>query len=239
MPTHTGTASTPLQFSGQYTDAETGLVYLRARYYDPATAQFLTIDPLVSVTGTPYAYVVGNPLNYTDPSGKDCGFWCWAGITVAVVAVSVATAGLADAAIAAGGAGAVSADAAAEGSLQLDVLDGAAADAEADGTAEDAAEEGSPGGAELGRPDGVPDSYVSEPARGDGTVWREPGSSGDPNTVRIMRPGSDSRYPNGYRVYKNSSNQPLDINGRPGPRSTTHIPVEADGSCAAPKGWPN
>jgi RHS repeat-associated protein len=26
-------------------DAESGLQYLRARYYDPATAQFLTRDP--------------------------------------------------------------------------------------------------------------------------------------------------------------------------------------------------
>jgi RHS repeat-associated protein len=69
LATHTGTAATPLQYTGQYTDAGTGLVYLRARYYDPATAQFLTVDPLVSTTHTPYAYVGDNPLNSTDPSG--------------------------------------------------------------------------------------------------------------------------------------------------------------------------
>jgi RHS repeat-associated protein len=69
LATHTGTATTPLQYAGQYTDAETGLVYLRARYYDPATAQFLTVDPLVNSTHTPYAYVGDNPLNSADPSG--------------------------------------------------------------------------------------------------------------------------------------------------------------------------
>lgn len=74
--THTGTAATPLQFSGQYNDTETGLIYLRARYYDPTTAQFLTIDPLLSQTSTPYAYVTGNPLNRTDPSGL-CWVWDW------------------------------------------------------------------------------------------------------------------------------------------------------------------
>lgn len=63
QPTHSGTATTNLQFSGQYTDPETSLNYLRARYYDPTTTQFLTIDPQLAQTGTPYAYVTGNPLN--------------------------------------------------------------------------------------------------------------------------------------------------------------------------------
>lgn len=67
--THTGTAATALQYTGQYHDTETGLTYLRARYYDPTTAQFLTIDPLLAATGTPYAYVDGSPGNYTDPGG--------------------------------------------------------------------------------------------------------------------------------------------------------------------------
>ncbi|MEW6155760.1 MAG: RHS repeat-associated core domain-containing protein [Actinomycetota bacterium] len=65
----TGTATTPLRFAGEYTDAETGFVYLQARYYDPATGQFLTRDPLVAMTGEPYLYAGGNPLNYTDPLG--------------------------------------------------------------------------------------------------------------------------------------------------------------------------
>jgi len=70
--TRTGSATTPFGYAGQYTDAETGLQYLRARYYDPTTNQFLTRDPLVATTGQPYAYAAADPLNLADPSGL-CG----------------------------------------------------------------------------------------------------------------------------------------------------------------------
>ncbi|WP_392668348.1 RHS repeat-associated core domain-containing protein [Streptomyces sp. LN785] len=66
---HTGSAATALQYTGQYTDAETGLIYLRARYYDPATALFLTVDPEIDNTLEAYAYVDDNPLNLIDPTG--------------------------------------------------------------------------------------------------------------------------------------------------------------------------
>jgi RHS repeat-associated protein len=65
-----GNVSQPFGFAGQYTDAETGFQYLRARYYDPATAQFLTKDPLVAQSGQPYAYANNSPHNFTDPSGQ-------------------------------------------------------------------------------------------------------------------------------------------------------------------------
>ncbi|MFD3498976.1 RHS repeat-associated core domain-containing protein [Streptomyces sp. NPDC058678] len=80
---HTGTAATPLQYTGQYTDTETGLVYLRARYYDPATAQFLTVDPAIESTLEAYTYVVGNPLNLIDPTGL-----CWSGFGAVCKAAS-------------------------------------------------------------------------------------------------------------------------------------------------------
>ena len=67
----TGTASTPLGFGGQYTDPETGLQYLRARWYDPGTGQFLTRDPLEAITRSPYGYVGENPLNAIDPNGLE------------------------------------------------------------------------------------------------------------------------------------------------------------------------
>lgn len=65
----TGSIPNPFGFAGQYTDAESGLQYLRARYYDPSTGQFLTRDPIEALTRSPYAYVNGNPLNFVDPSG--------------------------------------------------------------------------------------------------------------------------------------------------------------------------
>lgn len=70
---HTGTSDSQIGYTGNWTDPATDLVYLRARDYDPTTAQFLTIDPLVDQTHQPYAYVANNPLNATDPSGLCVG----------------------------------------------------------------------------------------------------------------------------------------------------------------------
>jgi len=38
------------------------------RYYDPATEQFLSVDPLASITEDPYGFVAQDPVNLTDPS---------------------------------------------------------------------------------------------------------------------------------------------------------------------------
>jgi RHS repeat-associated protein len=58
---------------GQTEDDTTGLTYLNARYYDPATAQFLSPDPILNTeaptTHNPYTYSYANPTTYTDPSG--------------------------------------------------------------------------------------------------------------------------------------------------------------------------
>jgi len=66
---NTGTLTNPMRFAGQYQDSESGLYYLRARYYDSATGQFLSFDPAAFATRQPYAYVANNPLNDSDPSG--------------------------------------------------------------------------------------------------------------------------------------------------------------------------
>ena len=55
-------------FAGEYAD-ENGFVYLRARWYDPLSGQFLSVDPLVDVTWDPYGYASGNPVQLTDPLG--------------------------------------------------------------------------------------------------------------------------------------------------------------------------
>jgi RHS repeat-associated protein len=39
------------------------------RYYDSTTGQFLSVDPLADVTGTPYAYTGGDPVNRSDALG--------------------------------------------------------------------------------------------------------------------------------------------------------------------------
>jgi RHS repeat-associated protein len=67
----TGSSTTPLGYDGQYTSTDTGLIYLRNRVYDPSTAQFLTVDPVVSLTRAPYTYALDNPVNYADSSGLE------------------------------------------------------------------------------------------------------------------------------------------------------------------------
>jgi RHS repeat-associated protein len=68
----TGSGATPFGLAGQYTDSESGLQYLRARFYDPGTGLFLSRDPIVDLTREPYAYAQGNPLMFIDPSGRGC-----------------------------------------------------------------------------------------------------------------------------------------------------------------------
>jgi RHS repeat-associated protein len=68
---HTGSATTPLGFAGQYTTSQSGLQYLRARFYDPATAQFLTNDPILDQTRQPYAYARDDPSGNVDRSGLE------------------------------------------------------------------------------------------------------------------------------------------------------------------------
>jgi RHS repeat-associated protein len=59
-----------LRFPGQYFDAETGLMYNRARYYDPSTGRFPQPDPSGLYGGIGlYVYGMNNPLTYTDPTG--------------------------------------------------------------------------------------------------------------------------------------------------------------------------
>ncbi len=58
-------------YTGQYQDQESGLVYLRARYYHPQSQQFISRDPLEASTGQPYVYAYGNPVNVVDPTGLE------------------------------------------------------------------------------------------------------------------------------------------------------------------------
>jgi hypothetical protein len=44
---------------------------MRARWYDPATGQFMSMDPLEAVTQQPYSYAGDDPINGTDPTGLD------------------------------------------------------------------------------------------------------------------------------------------------------------------------
>jgi RHS repeat-associated protein len=84
-------------FTGHERDAETGLYYFRARYYDPATGRFLTEDSREGHPDTPpslhrYLYAYANPTVWTDPTGQFSWSDAWEFTKTAVKTVAVGTA---------------------------------------------------------------------------------------------------------------------------------------------------
>jgi RHS repeat-associated protein len=68
----------PLGYTGEQRDAESGLIYLRARSYDPKMGRFLSTDPVRGSATRPasqhaYVYALNNPLRYRDPRGREAG----------------------------------------------------------------------------------------------------------------------------------------------------------------------
>jgi RHS repeat-associated protein len=76
-----GSYTNDFRFAGEMVDgeleestSETGLYYLRARYYDPEIGRFITKDPLPGRLTQPqsfngYVYAANRPTVFTDPSG--------------------------------------------------------------------------------------------------------------------------------------------------------------------------
>jgi len=79
----------PFRYAGEYTDSETGMIYLRARYYDPSLGRFISEDPIKDGLNW-YAYCGGNPVMFIDPSGlkftfdniDDANLFCENAITI-------------------------------------------------------------------------------------------------------------------------------------------------------------
>jgi len=84
--TFSGVPVTALGFTGKERDVETELNYYGARYYDPVTGRFITMDPMLMNLDkmsqsqqnaflsnlqnlNTYAYVTNNPVNLVDPTG--------------------------------------------------------------------------------------------------------------------------------------------------------------------------
>jgi len=75
--TAAGTNPTGIGFTGHVNDADTGLVYMQQRYYDPVAGRFLSVDPVTTNAKTGrsfnrYSYVENNPYTNIDPDGRDC-----------------------------------------------------------------------------------------------------------------------------------------------------------------------
>jgi RHS repeat-associated protein len=70
-----GELENPFTWQGEFgvMDEGDGLYYIRARYYDAASGRFISRDPIERDKPrsiNPYQYVFGNPLKYSDVSGR-------------------------------------------------------------------------------------------------------------------------------------------------------------------------
>ncbi len=71
-----GSRTQAFQYTGEQRDGESGLVYLRARMYEPQLGRFLQRDPVSGYKRSPaslhrYAYARANPCTLVDPTGLD------------------------------------------------------------------------------------------------------------------------------------------------------------------------
>lgn len=68
----TNTWESPYRFNGKELDEETGLYYYGARYYNPQTSVWLSVDAKNSERAwlSPYQFVQNNPVQLVDPDGN-------------------------------------------------------------------------------------------------------------------------------------------------------------------------
>ena len=66
----------PYRFNAKELDEETGLYYYGARYLDPTSVGWLSVDPLFEkyVGMSPYGYCAGNPVKLVDTDGREVVF---------------------------------------------------------------------------------------------------------------------------------------------------------------------
>jgi len=68
-----GSWNSPYLFNSKELDEETGFYYYGARYLNPTSAVWMSVDPLweKNIDASPYSYCHGNPVKLIDPDGRD------------------------------------------------------------------------------------------------------------------------------------------------------------------------
>jgi RHS repeat-associated protein len=82
---------TAYSFTNREWDADAGMYYYRARYYDPGIGRFISEDPhygkapLPMTFNSKYIYALNNPNMYVDPNGK----FPWVALALAIISTSM------------------------------------------------------------------------------------------------------------------------------------------------------
>jgi RHS repeat-associated protein len=91
----TGSVANPWRFAGGYFDSSTGLYKFGTRYYNPGFGRWSQQDPLRGQLNDPtslnrYLYAGDDPVNFTDPGGRDDIFtsciWIWFFAAIGMIA---------------------------------------------------------------------------------------------------------------------------------------------------------
>jgi hypothetical protein len=204
------------------------------RYYDPATEQFLSVDPLVDQTGMAYAFTEGDPVNESDQLGLFPGQGFLDRVRHDLIAGNdAASHWLNNQANRIG----------CENGLGNGVFASAfnCGDSASSSSCPAAAGTLNPGSSEADARSAlesqgvdIPSNYYGSPSRsGNGWVFRPDVSTNDDNSIRIMEQGADPQYPNGYYRLYDSKGDPVDGTGTPLGTSgvgqaETHFPLDPD-----------
>ncbi|MBL1436299.1 MAG: hypothetical protein COB08_008885 [Rhodobacteraceae bacterium] len=217
-------------FIGERFDASTGLLYLNARYYDPALGRFIQPDwwevRIPGVGTNRYSYSFNDPVNLSDPNGH-CAGVCIGSLIAALVASIFAT----DAAVDIANGGEVGDSLLGNPVARVtNGIVGAAGDVmnqtnnEDDNNDENAGNTNEQGSIAAGgsggcdptdetcdgdnasqqdwqiRPEGVPRSWTARPAKF-GDGVRYQDPNNPGNSVRVMRGNPDSPFRNSRETY--------------------------------------